>query len=113
MFLQIVSTGGQSLSVRFQWARSTMMLWVEGLAAAIGERFFDGVLGGGCCILAGAALLGEGSVFWMLAIAWVRVLRVVWISLSSADGKGTSGTGGVPPACNRARTSGCVRKFWR
>ena len=113
MFLQIVSTRGWSFSGRFQWARSTTMLWVEGLAPAIAEKFFDGVLGEGCCVLAGAALLGEGSVFWMLAIAWVRVLRVVRISLSSADGEGTSGAGGVPPACNRARTSGCVRKFWR
>src|SRR5882672_4637128 len=91
MFLQIVSTGGRSLSARFQWARSTTMLWVEGLAPAIAEKFFDGVLGEGCCTLVGAALLGEGSVFWMLAIAWVRVLRVVRISLSSADGEETSG----------------------
>jgi len=41
------STGGWSLSARFQWARSTTMLWVEGLAPAIAEKFFDGVLGGG------------------------------------------------------------------
>src|SRR5712675_1482751 len=53
MFLQIVSTGGRSLSVRFQWARSTTMLWVEGLAPAIAEKFFDGVWGGGWCILEG------------------------------------------------------------
>jgi len=38
-------------------------------------------------------MFGEGSVFWMLAIAWVRVLRVVRISLSSADGEGASGAG--------------------
>ena len=89
------------------------MLWVEGLALAIAKKFFDGVLGERCCTLAGAALLGEGSVFWMLAIAWVRVLRVVRISLSSADGEGTSGAEGVPPSCNRAHMSGCARKFWR
>ena len=89
------------------------MLWVEGLAPAIAEKFFDGVLGEGCCTLAGAVLLGEGSVFWMLAIAWVRVLRVVQISLSSTDGEETSGAEGVPPLCNRACMSGCVRKFWR
>src|SRR5712671_5991142 len=112
MFLQIVSTGGRSLAARFQWARSTMMLWVEGLVPAAAEKFFDGDLGG-CCTLACAALLGEGSVFWMLATAWVRVLRVVRISWSSADGEGTSGAGGVPPACIRALMSGCARKFWR
>src|SRR5712675_1614450 len=84
MFLQIVSTRGQSLSARFQWARSTTMLWVEGLAPAIAEKFFDGDLGG-CCTLACAALLGEGSAFWMLATAWVRVLRVV-LSLALGNG---------------------------
>src|SRR5712675_635151 len=112
MFLQIISTGGWSLSARFQWARSTTMLWVEGLAPATAEKFFDGVLGG-CCTLACVALLGKGSAFWMLAIAWVRVLRVVWISLSSVDGGEAGGAEGVPPACNIARTSGCARKFWR
>src|SRR5712672_697226 len=56
MFLQIVSTGGRLLTVRFQWARSTMMLWVEGLAPATAEKFFDGDLGG-CCTLACAALV--------------------------------------------------------
>src|SRR5712672_4187240 len=50
MFLQIVSAGGRLLAVRFQWARSTTMLWVEGLAPAAAEKFFDGVLGG-CCTL--------------------------------------------------------------
>src|SRR5712672_2054040 len=59
MFLQIVSTGGRSLSARFQWARSTMMLWVEGLAPAIAEKFFDGVLGGGCCLLDASYCLGK------------------------------------------------------
>src|SRR5712675_3776555 len=112
MFLQIVSTGGRLLAVRFQWARSTTMLWVEGLAPATAEKFFDGDLGG-CCTLACVALLGKGSAFWMLAIAWVRVLRVVWISLSSVDGGEAGGAEGVPPACNIARTSGCARKFWR
>jgi len=62
MFLQIVSTGGQSLAVRFQWARSTTMLWVGGLAPATAEKFFDGDLGG-CCTLACAALLGGGECF--------------------------------------------------
>jgi len=112
MFLQIVSTGGQSLSVRFHWARSTTMLWVEGLAPATAEKFFDGDLGG-CCTLACAALLGEGSAFWMLATAWVRVLRVVRISWSSADGEGASGAEGVTPSRNRAHMSGCARNFWR
>ena len=112
MFLQIVSAGGWLLAVRFQWARSTMMLWVEGLAPAAAEKFFDGVLGG-CCTLACAALLGEGSAFWMLATAWVRVLRVVRISWSSTDGEGASGAEGVTPSRNRAHMSGCARNFWR
>src|SRR5712672_2466502 len=110
MFLQIVSTGGQSLSVRFHWARSTTILWVEGLAPATPEKFFDGDLGG-CCSLAFVALVGEGSAFWMLATVWVRVLRVVQISWSSADGEGASGVKGVTPSRNRAHMSGCARNF--
>ena len=61
MFLQIVSTGGRSLSVRFQWARSTMMLWVEGLALAIAEKFFDGVLGGGVLYFGGCSIVWGGE----------------------------------------------------
>src|SRR5712672_3409338 len=61
--------------------------------------------------LACAALLGEGSAFWMLATAWVRVLRVVQISWSSADGEGASGVKGVTPSRNRAHMSGCARNF--
>jgi len=49
----------------------------------------------------------------MLSIAWVRVLRVVRISLSSADGEGTIGKGVFLLRAIEARTSGCARKFWR
>jgi len=88
------------------------MLWVEGLAPAIAEKFFDGDLEG-CCTLVCVALLGEGSAFWMLATPWVRVLRVVQISWSSADGEEASGVESVSPSRNRACMSGCTRNFWR
>src|SRR5712671_1033992 len=63
MFLQIISTGGWSLSARFQWARSTTMLWVEGLAPATAEKFFDGVLGGGAVLWRVQYCLGRGVSF--------------------------------------------------